>query len=588
MEPRIPTIRVSVYEGETLVRTEVFNQKTIRIGKAGQAHLRISDPNVSRQHAVIEVLDSGDVRLTDLESTNGTLLNGERMTQALLRSGDEIVVGATRLLVQIEGVAGPKSAAEAFYQAPVVRDEGEMTEEVALEIAVLWNDEVAAIHHFRRGTKVLAGDRPGSQVFLPSEFLGTEQFELVLPEERTFLLNVRAPKVEGDCLIQGEIIKVADLERRGKLVERDFIRVDVGTKARLRFGPFTLMVSLSRLPEPVRTPLAKRLNVQDHVYSAISLILHLLFLILITLIPEEQLRATRDPYERRSQAFKMIQVAELERKAQEELERRRQEEERRKKAQEKFETTERVASETPRMDVKKSDDLLSKLTPEEIRERNKRIAEQALTRVLSSQQDLLGQVLGAGGEPTMSGSGIRVLGSHGPGAMVSGLDPFGGTLGGGGTGGFRGTPGGMFGGSEFGPADLKGVAGLDKGGEGGAPKLAFREGGGAPVVYTGAYSVTGELDKETVRRYIQSKMNQIRWCYQQEVQKNPDLAGQVVFQWIITPTGKVIGVKVVSSSLGNAAVEECIASRIATWIFPSPKGGGTVKVSYPFIFRVTK
>jgi len=108
------------------------------------------------------------------------------------------------------------------------------------------------------------------------------------------------------------------------------------------------------------------------------------------------------------------------------------------------------------------------------------------------------------------------------------------------------------------------------------------------VVYTGAYSVTGELDKETVRRYIQSKMNQIRWCYQQEVQKNPDLAGQVVFQWIITPTGKVIGVKVASSSLSNAAVEECIASRLATWIFPSPKGGGTVKVTYPFIFRVTK
>jgi len=102
MEPRIPTIRVSVYEGETLVRTEVFNQKTIRIGKAGQAHLRISDPNVSRQHAVIEVLDSGDVRLTDLESTNGTLLNGERIRgPTVVCSGDVIEVGCTKFRLEL-------------------------------------------------------------------------------------------------------------------------------------------------------------------------------------------------------------------------------------------------------------------------------------------------------------------------------------------------------------------------------------------------------------------------------------------------------------------------------------------------------
>lgn len=587
MEARIPTIRVSVFDGDTLLRDEVFNQKTIRIGKAGQAHLRINDQNVSRQHAVIEVLDSGDVRLTDLESTNGTLLNGERVTQALLRTGDEIVVGTTRLVVHIEGVTTPKSATEAFYQAPAIRDETGLTEKVALEVAVLWHEQVVTVHHFHRGQTVRAGDRVGCQVFLPEDYLGSPQVDLAIPEDGTFLLNVKTGNVEGDCLIQGEILKVSDLERRGKLVNRDFLRMDAGTRARLKFGPFTLMVSLSHLPEAVKTPLARRFNIQDHVYSAISLILHLLFLILITLIPEEQLRATRDPYERRSQAFKMIQVAELEKLAQEEMARRAQEEERRKRKDEKIETAERVAGEKPRVDVKKPDELLSKLTPEEIRERNKRIAEQALTRVLSQQNDLLSQVLGSGGDPTMSGSGIRVLGSHGPGALVSGLDPFGGTLGGGGTGGFRGTPGGMFGGSEFGPADLRGVSGLDKGGDSGV-KLGFRSGGGAPVVYAGTYSVVGELDKETVRRYIQSKMNQIRWCYQQEVQRNPDLAGQVVYQWIITPTGKVFGVKVVSSSLNSTGVEECIASRIATWVFPTPKGGGTVKVTYPFIFRVTK
>jgi len=219
----------------------------------------------------------------------------------------------------------------------------------------------------------------------------------------------------------------------------------------------------------------------------------------------------------------------------------------------------------------------------------------------------------------MGGGGIRVIGTVGGGgaamALAGGLDAFGGAIGGGGSGGFAGSPigfgagggrggrgggggggGGAWAASEFGPAQLTGIAGLEKdsgGGEGGvgagSPKIKFKEGEtSAPIVYTGVASVSGELDKETVRRYIQTKMDQIRWCYQQEVQKNPDLAGQIVLQWTIAPTGKVVGVSVSSSTMNNQSVEQCIVSRVGTWVFPSPKGGGAVKVTYPFIFRVTK
>ncbi|MBL6975689.1 MAG: TonB family protein [Deltaproteobacteria bacterium] len=586
MDNQVPTIRIAVHEGDKLIREEVFNQKTIRIGKAGQAHLRLDDENVSRQHAVIEVLDSGDVRITDLESTNGTLLNGQKTTQAVMRSGDELLLGEMRLEITLEGAAEEKTATEAFYSPSAIHDDAPLTQKMALEIAVLWNEEVVTVKHFQKGTTVTAGDKVGSLIFIPSEYIGQEQMNLAVPEGSGFLLDLSSPGVEGDCLVGGKVIKVGDLERRGKLVNKTQLRMEAGTKARLNYGPFTLMVGLENLPQPVHVPLAKRLNVQDHVYSAVSVILHLLFLIMITLIPEEQLRAIRDPYERRSQAFKMIQVAELEKLAQLEQERRAREEERRKKKDEKFETEDRTSADKSKMKIKKLDDLKSKLTPEELKKKNQEIADRALTRVLNQQDDLLSQVLGAGGDPNMAGMGPRVIGSTGSGSMVSGLDAFGGTLGGG-TGGFQGTPG-MFGGSEFGPADLKGIDGLEKGGEGLPAKLRFKKGGGRPVVYSAPYSVTGELDKATVRRYIQSKMNQIRWCYQQEVQRNPNVAGQVVYKWVITPTGKVIGVKVASSSLKSPAVEKCIASRIATWRFPSPRGGGTVKVTYPFIFRVTK
>jgi len=586
MDNQIPSIRIAVHEGDKLLREEIFNQKTIRIGKAGQAHLRLEDDNVSRQHGVIEVLDAGEVRFTDLESTNGTLLNGQETTQAVLRSGDELELGNMRLIVYFDVPDGDKTASQAFYSSSAVQDDMDVTKKIALEVAVLWNGEVVTVKHFKKGTNVTAGDKAGSMVFIPSEFLGHESLDLAIPEGNGFLLDVSGPEVKGDCLVDGKVVKVDDLERRGKLVDKDHLRMDAGTKARLEYGPFTLMISLENLPPAVRTPLAKRLNVQDHVYSAVSVILHLVFLILITLIPEDQLRATRDPYERRNQAFKMIQVAELEKLAELERERKAREEEKRNKEKEKFETEDRTSSDDTKVKIKKLDELKTKLTPEDIKKRNQEIADRALTHLMDQQDDLLSQVLGAGGDPTLAGAGARVIGSQGPGTMVSGLDPFGGTLGGG-TGGFQGTPG-MFGGNEFGPADLKGISGLEKDGKGARANLKFKKGRGTPVVYSAPYSVTGELDKATVRRYIQSKMNQIRWCYQQEIQRSPNLTGQVVFSWVIMPTGKVIGVKVASTSLKNKSVEGCISSRIATWRFPSPRGGGTVKVTYPFIFRVTK
>lgn len=156
-----------------------------------------------------------------------------------------------------------------------------------------------------------------------------------------------------------------------------------------------------------------------------------------------------------------------------------------------------------------------------------------------------------------------------------------------GGGGFAGT-GAWGGGGDFGPSDLRGIAGLSKDdAEGAATRVKFK-GAGAPRVVTGPISVDGELDRQTVQRYIQSKLDQIRYCYQSEVQRNPNLAGQIRAEWVILPTGNVASVKIGQTTLNSPAVEKCVVARIQSWRFPSPKGGGTVRVSYPFIFKVSK
>lgn len=651
MATKIPTIRISIYDGDTLRREEVFNQRQIRIGKAGQAHIKLDDKNVSRQHAIIEVLDSGDVKITDLESTNGTKLNGERIREALLRSGDEITVGQTKLVITIEGLAEPQKTSERYFAQPVIKDTGVLSEKTALEIMVLWNEELVQVQHLLQGTKVIAGEKPDCHIFLPSENLGSERVELVIPEGNNFLLDVKTGNPEGDCLIEGRVVNISELEKRGELVRGRFVRINEKTRARLRYGQFILLVSESRLPEPIKIPFSKRVAITDHIYTILSLILHLLFLIGISLVPEEQIRATKDPYERKAQAIKMVQVAEMEKLAKLERQRKAQADAASKAKKEKPKIVDDKAVATG--DSKKFGEgskvvgsgtgtgtgvgtgsgggggggggggLTSKLATGGGggREVDRKVADMALTRVLAQQEDLLGQVLEAGGTPGVGGAGfgggrggiggIKVIGSvggAGVGAGWSTLDAFGGSLGGGGSGGFRGTPlwggggggrGGKGGGgwgqgfatefeAEEGGGGTKGIAGLAKADAVKDAKTTFKKADAQPIVYTSSATVTGELDREIVERYVRTKMDQIRFCFQQEVQKDPNIGGQIVFSWVISPTGKVIGVTITSSTVKSEALGQCIAARIATWVFPSPKGGGTVRVNYPFIFKVTK
>jgi pSer/pThr/pTyr-binding forkhead associated (FHA) protein len=71
----------------------------ITVGKGEENDVIVdADPTVSRLHAVLERFPAGWC-VTDLGSSNGTFLNGERIwAQQRLRHGDEVRVGRTRLL----------------------------------------------------------------------------------------------------------------------------------------------------------------------------------------------------------------------------------------------------------------------------------------------------------------------------------------------------------------------------------------------------------------------------------------------------------------------------------------------------------
>jgi hypothetical protein len=105
----------------------------------------------------------------------------------------------------------------------------------------------------------------------------------------------------------------------------------------------------------------------------------------------------------------------------------------------------------------------------------------------------------------------------------------------------------------------------------------------APVVAPGEATVKGGLDKDVIRRVVRQQTAHFQACYESELRKDPELAGTVRIEFVIDAAGAVTS----ASADGMAEpVAACVTTVIRRIQFPKPKGGGTVKVTYPVRFQV--
>ncbi|HEX7597893.1 MAG TPA: AgmX/PglI C-terminal domain-containing protein [Polyangia bacterium] len=201
-----------------------------------------------------------------------------------------------------------------------------------------------------------------------------------------------------------------------------------------------------------------------------------------------------------------------------------------------------------------------------------------LSRQGSSVSSIFGRETALGNDPEDAlGNLIGV--QIGNSAGLGGLSMYGTGAGGGGTG--ENTIG-------FGQLNRMGTLGRGAGGDGtygqhvGAliptrrPKV--------PEVFPGTAVVRGSLDKEIIRRVVRLHMNEVKYCYDQELVKQPALAGRISVQFAISGTGQVLSSVLQTSSMANARVESCVVNATRRWDFPKPVGGGVVIVVYPFTF----
>jgi pSer/pThr/pTyr-binding forkhead associated (FHA) protein len=91
-------IRNGGFEG---MRYEVGPEETL-IGRNPTTDITLLDEGISREHALVAYDDEAkNFTIEDLQSTNGTKVNGKRMRSATLSHGDEIQIGHTIFEFQI-------------------------------------------------------------------------------------------------------------------------------------------------------------------------------------------------------------------------------------------------------------------------------------------------------------------------------------------------------------------------------------------------------------------------------------------------------------------------------------------------------
>jgi len=93
-----------ISEGDLEGMTHALSAEETLIGRNPGCQIRLQDESISREHAFVSFDESdGSWVIEDLQSTNGTKLNGKRVRSATLSHGDRVQVGQTQFEFRLKG-----------------------------------------------------------------------------------------------------------------------------------------------------------------------------------------------------------------------------------------------------------------------------------------------------------------------------------------------------------------------------------------------------------------------------------------------------------------------------------------------------
>jgi TonB family protein len=665
-----------IYHGEQLVRSEQLAQDIVKVGKLPSSHLRIDDDNVSRMHAVIEVTSPEEIYIIDLGSSSGTIVNGKKVNKCQIQNGDEIQLGETRVVVEIEAAADEEptevSAGAPAAQAqqagaappppptpgaappppvpggggqggaalpnpfaapaqgaaggqsgqggasaedpdrvqygivasgPPVPSEEVETNEQAIEVMIMWGDKsVLHVEHLNPPRPFYVGEPSGEKkgkkskddpdYLMGSEVLGAQRMPVVTQSGGGVAVVV-PEGATGEVTVGEQTMSIADLQNQGKLQAcSEFpgaqqYPLPAGATAKVQFKGFQFIVKPTQAGRRVATGFS--VDWRPLVYIGGSLAVFSIFLIMFYFAPPRGSALNLDLLNKDSRLVKYLMEAEEVKKEEtpDWLKKSKSKDKeggkgKRHKGEEGKMGKEKSKKTNNKYAIKGPEDNQD---PQMAKEKAKKMAENAgIVGTLKSMS-------GSWNSPTSPYGAEKALGNDAMSAM-GGLmgDQAGSNFGFGGLG-MSGTGRGG-GGTGEGTIGLGNMGTIGHGGGGGEGSGYGRGAGGfhgrsskVPEIKSGAADVRGSLSKEVIRRVIRRHLNEVKFCYEQQLNQRPDLSGRVKVKFIISPSGAVQSAVVSGSTLGNQKAETCIAQAVRRWTFPKPEGGGIVVVNYPFMLR---
>jgi pilus assembly protein CpaF len=158
--PAVSSYTIVITEKGGAPRSEGFDQNEITIGRVQGNDIVLPKGNISKRHSRIVLRDSKFI-IVDLKSTNGTFVNGKRISSPqVLKDSDKIYIGDFTLQLEMKDAAGDgKPAGEAPAQAPAAAKNG--NGHGAAEADNLFEEEDAAPARASAG-EVRGDDEPSS------------------------------------------------------------------------------------------------------------------------------------------------------------------------------------------------------------------------------------------------------------------------------------------------------------------------------------------------------------------------------------------------------------------------------------------
>lgn len=134
-------------------------------------------------------------------------------------------------------------------------------------------------------------------------------------------------------------------------------------------------------------------------------------------------------------------------------------------------------------------------------------------------------------------------------------------------------------------ATSKSVGLVGEGGYTGGEAIVAGQGNGMVAVPARKSEVSVGLTRDQVGKTIRKYASDVRYCYEASLIRDPGFEGKLTLAFTVKPNGRVGKAKVKQSS-NDHALDQCIIRKLRGWKFPKPKGGVSVDVVYPFIFKV--